>query len=235
MQYDKLVRAIDSQGDSAHNVQVIHSLRNANAALKRQLEDIRASRSNKEHFAEAEFLGPTNSKIRAELGWLEDRLTKTCSAFGYSSSVIQPLSEESVRLRWLIERVSGKSIQQFNTYISSTRISDHQLARALAAAIVCELAFESPFPDSLGSESLLLHGYREQVSLQGQSTSHARSDHHRDLSIVRRYFRSQGPRSVSSQINHLRSVFPRAAYSREIPGPSPRDLPASKSVEPAGK
>ncbi|KAI0972611.1 hypothetical protein F4678DRAFT_428755 [Xylaria arbuscula] len=170
-EYENLVRAIDRQGESVHNAQVVHSLRNANSALKRQLEDIRAAQINTERVAEPESLCPTNSEIRAELDWLEDRLAKTCSAFGYLSSVVQPLSDEPVRLRRLIERVSGKSIQQFNTYISSARISDYQLARALSAAMICELAFETSFPESLGSESLLLHGYREQISLQAGFSS----------------------------------------------------------------
>ncbi|KAJ3571663.1 hypothetical protein NPX13_g5301 [Xylaria arbuscula] len=165
-QYDKLVRAIDGQGDSAYNAQVVARLRNDNSSLKRQLEDFRAAQSDKERLTKSESLGPTHSQIHVELGWLEDRLTKTCSKYGYSPSTAQPLSDESDHLRRLIERVSSKSIQDFNAYISSTRISEYQLARALSAAIVCELAFESPFPESLGSDSLLLHGYREQLFLQ---------------------------------------------------------------------
>ncbi|KAI0903844.1 hypothetical protein F4823DRAFT_250452 [Ustulina deusta] len=163
---DRLLRDVDASNNSAHNLEVLHKLRNDNSALKRQLQDIRASQSN-ELLVKSDSLGPTISWIRDELDWLEDRLAKTCSALGCSSSTTQPLSEESVQLRRLITRVSGMPIDRFNTYILSTNISDYQLARSLTAALICELSFESSFPDSLGSESLILRGYREQILIKG--------------------------------------------------------------------
>ncbi|KAI0433146.1 hypothetical protein F5Y09DRAFT_98293 [Xylaria sp. FL1042] len=169
-EYDRLLRDIDRSSDSLPRPEILHKLRSDNSALKQQLQDIRAAHSN-ELLVKSNTFGPTRGWICGELDWIEDRLAKTCTAFGYFSLSTRALSEESVRLRGLITRVSGMSIQQFNAYALSTGISDHQLARSLAAALVCELAFESSFPDSLGSESLILHGYREQLLLQGNSTA----------------------------------------------------------------
>ncbi|KAI0813763.1 hypothetical protein GGR55DRAFT_544734 [Xylaria sp. FL0064] len=169
-EHDKLLRDVDRSDDSLPNPEILHKLRSDNSALKRQLQNIRAAQSN-ELLVKSNTLGPTRDWICGELDWIEDRLAKTCTAFGYLSSSTRALSQESARLQGLITRVSGMSIEQFNAYALSTGISDHQLARSVAAALVCELAFESSFPDSLGSESLILHGYREQLLLKGNSAA----------------------------------------------------------------
>ncbi|KAI0798416.1 hypothetical protein GGR55DRAFT_554948 [Xylaria sp. FL0064] len=166
-EHDRLLRDVD---DSLPNPEVLHKLRSDNSALKRQLQNIRAAQSN-ELLVKSNTFGPTRDWICCELDWIEDRLAKTCTAFGYLSSSTRALSQQSARLQGLITRVSGLSIQQFNAYALCTGISDHQLARSVAAALVCELAFESSFPDSLGSESLILHAYKDQLLLKGNSAA----------------------------------------------------------------
>lgn len=170
-EYDKLLRRLDDRNDLLHNPKTLYGLEKDNSALKKLLEDIRAAKSNELHI-QANTLGPTTSAIGDDLDCLQDRIGKFCSIFRCPpSSTAKPLSETSVRLRELVARVSGMSIQQFNVHVISTGISGAQLFRSLVGALVCELAFELSFPDSLDVESLLLHVYREQVLIQGEPVS----------------------------------------------------------------
>lgn len=168
--YEKLLRRLDNRNDTLHNPEFLYKLQNDNAVLKRLLEDIRESQSNGLRI-KADALGPTTSAIGNDLDWLEDRIAKACSALGCSTSTLEPLPETPVRLRELIARVSGMSIRQFNAHMVSTAISGRNLFRSFAAALICELAFEPPFPEPLDVGSLLLHEYRELIPIQGELVS----------------------------------------------------------------
>ncbi|XXG98241.1 hypothetical protein Hte_004564 [Hypoxylon texense] len=168
--YDKLLQRLHNRNDPLYNPEFLYKLQNDNSVLKRLLEDIRESQSDGLRI-KADGLGPTTSATRDELDWLEDRIAKACSAFGCSTSTIEPLPEAPARLRELIARVSGMTIQQFNAHMASTAISGRSLFRSLAAALICELAFEPSFPEPLDVGSLLLYEYREQVLIQGDHSS----------------------------------------------------------------
>ncbi|KAJ2979433.1 hypothetical protein NUW58_g7199 [Xylaria curta] len=166
-EYDKLLRRLDNPDDSPHNPKLLYSLQNTNLALSRQLQAIRAAHSNGLRI-KSNNLGLTKSAICGNLDWLDDRIAKTCSVFGHSPlSAARPLSESSDRLQQLTLRVSGMSVQQLNGHAFSAGISDNQLMRSFISALVCELAFESSFPELLDSDSPLLRGYREQILVQG--------------------------------------------------------------------
>lgn len=164
--YENMLRRLDNPNDSLHNPESLYKLQNDNSVLNRLLVDIRKSQPNRLHIR-ADPLGPATSAIRNDLDWLEGDIATASTTLGCSTSTIEPLSETPVRLRELIARVSGMSVQQFNAHMISTGISGRSLFRSLAAALVCELAFEPSFPEPLDVGSLLLHEYREQVLMKG--------------------------------------------------------------------
>ncbi|KAI1775050.1 hypothetical protein F4818DRAFT_451978 [Hypoxylon cercidicola] len=168
--YEKLLRRLENRSDPIHNPEFLYKLQNDNTAIRRKLEHARESQSNELRIKE-DTLGPATSEICRDLYRLEDRVATACSAFGCSTSTIEPLPETPVRLRELIARVSGMSIQQFNAHMVSTGISGRNLFRSLAAALLCELGFEPSFPEPLDVGSLLLHEYREQVLIQGDRSA----------------------------------------------------------------
>ncbi|OTA99474.1 hypothetical protein M426DRAFT_256386 [Hypoxylon sp. CI-4A] len=169
--HNKLLRQIEIQGHSANNAGLIYNLQKTNSILKEKLLDKEASESGGRHIQE-NSLGPTASAIRQELDSIEDRIAKSCLAFGCSSSsTAKPLSESSTQLQKITARLSGMSIQKFNEHLISAKVSESQLLRSLVAALVCELAFVSSFPDLLDTGPLLLQGYREQILMHGDRST----------------------------------------------------------------
>ncbi|KAI1759649.1 hypothetical protein GGR53DRAFT_130665 [Hypoxylon sp. FL1150] len=168
--YENLLRRLENPNDSLHNPESLYKLQNGNSVLNKLLTNIQKSQPNALH-VRADALGPTASAIRDDLYWLEGDIAIASTTLGCSTSTIEPLSETPIRLRELIARVSGMSVQQFNTHMVATNISGRNLFRSLAAALVCELAFEPPFPEPLDVGSLLLHEYREQVLMKGDQST----------------------------------------------------------------
>lgn len=168
-------------------------LRYENSVLKGQLEQISSQRQIMA-LATTDSVRPSDRTIWQELELIATDLKDACSSVDIT---IPPTSVNTSRETesWT-ERIAQCSFDQFLSSAMDADISDFHIIRALAAAGISELVFESRFPDFLARESPLLDQYRSHILATGKEPL---------LSAIQL---QQGPSLTSSQPSWTTEALP---------------------------
>jgi hypothetical protein len=115
-------------------------------------------------------LGPTGRDIREDFELILAGLKDACSSLDIvlpaAASDVNDGSREATAERWS-QRLTGSSLYELGSRVSTDEISDVQFMSALVAVAIAEFVFESKFPDFLARESPLLDQYREHILHKG--------------------------------------------------------------------
>jgi hypothetical protein len=169
------------------------NLRYENSVLKGQLEQISSQRQIMA-LATTDSVRPSDRTIWQELELIATDLKDACSSVDIT---IPPTSVNTSRETesWT-QRIAQCSFDQFLSSAMDADISDFHIVRALAAAGISELVFESRFPDFLARESPLLDQYRSHVLATGK------------VPLLSAIQSQQGPSLTSSQPSWTTDALP---------------------------
>ncbi|RYP47953.1 hypothetical protein DL768_006108 [Monosporascus sp. mg162] len=150
-------------------------------------------------------IGLQDGDIRRRMDTLEGLILETCSSLQdvgcYGMAKGEDPTSQTSSLQALSRRVFGASRANFKADFES-KASQLDLLRSLVAASVCITAFESPFLEYLGRESILLDKYRDCLRLIKASSSVLETIDrlaHKSL-ISEAYFETQLLPSTSSEL-----------------------------------
>lgn len=143
-------------------------LRYENSLLKGQLEQMTSQRQIIAK-AETNSLRPSDRAIWQELELIATDIKDACSSVEITiptaSITTQSNStrQETTETDSWARRAARCSFNQFLSSAADTDVSSLHIVRALAAAGISDLVFESKFPDFLARESPILDQYRNHI------------------------------------------------------------------------
>jgi hypothetical protein len=146
-------------------------LRYENSLLKGQLEQITSQRRVIAQI-ETNSLKPSDRTIWQEFELIATELKNACASVEInvpttSSTTSTSSSSAHDETEAWAQRVARCSFRQLLSSATDTDVSEFHIVRALAAAGISDLVFESSFPDFLARESPLLDQYRHHILSRG--------------------------------------------------------------------
>jgi hypothetical protein len=116
-------------------------------------------------------LGPSDTQIQSECDLIESGIADACSSLSAYNLMQEGIgsfsaSEHDVSIlsTWT-RRISGYDIGPFLLRCSEAGVYEVDLLRAVVAAIICSLVFDTPFSELMSVESPILEYYRKHISI----------------------------------------------------------------------
>jgi hypothetical protein len=148
------------------------NLRQENYCLKDQLAVVRKQQRNFD-LAQTDSLGPSEKTIRDDFAQIKVELENDCSSLDVTLPTTASIHEmrvcdgDEVVDSWTL-RLAHCSFNQLISFAIENKVSEFDVVRALAAVGVCDMAFESNFPDLMAKESPILDQYRKHILTKGK-------------------------------------------------------------------
>ena len=154
------------------DIKMQQAVRYENSTLKDQLEKLLSYRQDLAK-VETDSLGLSRKTLRKKFEFLSIDIKDACS----SVDITTPFSAKAANDEagdsyaaveaWIQRATPGCSFKELVSSVLEAGGSELDVARFAAAAGMCELVFDSQFPDFLAKESPLLDQYRRQVLTGG--------------------------------------------------------------------
>ena len=162
-------RAADQHKD---NFSMQRDLRYEVSYLRDQIDKMRSQQQRFVNVTGASSLGPSDVDIREAFALIHDEIQDACSSIDIRRDMeinVQALVQNESLDRWA-QHLGYESLGGLVSSVSSVsgnEKSDLEIVGSLAAVGICQLVFQSSFPDCLARESPLLDQYRTAILTQG--------------------------------------------------------------------
>lgn len=148
-------------------------LRYENSVLKDELAKMRSQRQGF-MMAETDSLRPSDKTIQDGFDLIRIDIRDACSSVDVATLIsvdIQNAEHDNGAIDSWAQRLAHCSFSKLVSSALESSISELEMTRSLAAVGVCDLVFESCFPNFIATESPILDQYRKHVLTRGTNTS----------------------------------------------------------------
>ena len=165
---EKIRESASRAAECSDEIIVRRDLLYENSVLKGALQRL-SSQQKLIPMVATDSVRPSNQEIWQELGLIAADIKDACSSADMSipSKPIDDIEPSRAKLESWTRRVAQCSLDRFLASPADSDISDLDIVRALAAAGISELVFQTQFPDFLATESPLLDQYRRHILTKG--------------------------------------------------------------------
>jgi hypothetical protein len=168
-EYNNARGCIESARSNQNNLDLMTILYHSNSNLTKKLSNALDYRKDI-NMIDSQDMGPSIGEAAMGINCVEGGIADTVASI---KGLERPFSRQYENtpkrntLQQLLHQICDMKLENLQVFSTQKRLEKIHILQGVVGAHICQLAFESEFPDTLNSESILLDKYRENILIKG--------------------------------------------------------------------